>query len=132
MTYTFSKDLDASGDYVYINPFIASFHSKDTFQSLKREYPIDFPYAYALTYMFTLPIPEGYEVEQLPENKNFMFEPLGSSVRCIFAVRGNSLQMVFNYSQNKMFCEAVHYEDLRTYWQYLAEMYDSVVVLKKL
>jgi hypothetical protein len=61
-----------------------------------------------------------------------MFEPLGSSVRCIFAVRGNSLQMVFNYSQNKMFCEAVHYEDLRTYWQYLAERYDSVVVLKKL
>ena len=131
MKYTFSKDLDTSGDYVYINPFIATFHSKDTFQSLKREYPIDFPYAYALTYMFTLPIPEGYAVEQLPENKSFTFGPMGSSVRCIFAVRGNSLQMVFNFSQNNTFCEAVHYEDLRTYWQYLAEIYDSVVVLKK-
>ena len=131
LTYTFSKDLDLSGDYIYINPFITAFHSKDTFQSLKREYPIDFPYTYALTYMFTLPVPEGYAVE-LPENKSFKFEPMGSSVRCIFAVRGDSIQMVFNYNQNNLFCEAIHYEDIRTYWQCLAEMYDSVIVLKKL
>ena len=131
-TYSFTKDLDVAGDYIYINPFMYAFHSKDTFQSLKREYPIDFPYAYNITYLFTLNIPEGYAIDQLPENKTFKFEVMGSTVRCIFGVTGNTLQMVFNYGQNSMFCEAVHYEDVKTYWQYLAQMYDAVVVLKKL
>ena len=44
-SYTFTKDLDATGDIIYVNPFLDSFHSKDAFQSLTRDYPIDFPYA---------------------------------------------------------------------------------------
>ena len=129
--YSFYKDLDTAGDYVYINPFLMDFHSADTFQSLKREYPVDFPFTYAITYLFTFTIPEGYAVDQIPENKNLKFEPLGSSVRCISAIRGNTVQVVFNFTHGKMFCDAIHYQDLRTYWQYLAEMYDAVVVLKK-
>ena len=107
------------------------FHSADTFQSLKRENPVDFPFNYAITYLFTFTIPEGYAVDQLPENKTYKFEPLASTVRCISAVRGNTVQVAFNFTHGKMFCEAIHYQDLRTYWQYLAEMYDSVIVLKK-
>jgi hypothetical protein len=129
--FTFYKDLDTAGDYVYINPFLAEFHSADTFQSLTREYPVDFPFTYAITYLFTFTIPEGYAVDQLPENKTIKFDPLGSTVRCISAVRGNSVQIMYNFTLGKMFCEAVHYQDLRTYWQCLAEMYDAVVVMKK-
>ena len=130
--YTFMKDLDVAGEYVYVTPFIEAFHSKDTFQSLKREYPIDFPFPYSLTYRFTLTLPEGYTVDQLPENRNFKFDPLGLSVRCISAVQGNGIQVVYNFTQAKTFCEAVHYPDVRTLWQYLAEMYESMIVLKKL
>lgn len=130
--YTFTKDLDLAGEYVYIYPFIEEFHSKDTFQSLTREYPVDFPFPYSLTYRFMLALPDGYAVEQLPENRNFKFEPLGISVRCISAVQGNGIQVVYNFTQNETFCEAVHYPDVRTLWQYLAEMYESVIVLKKL
>jgi hypothetical protein len=126
------KDLDVAGEYVYVTPFIEAFHSKDTFQSLKREYPIDFPFPYSLTYRFTLTLPEGYAVDQLPENRNFKFDPLGLSVRCISAVQGNGIQVVYNFTQTKTFCEAVHYPDVRTLWQYLAEMYESMIVLKKL
>ena len=129
--FSFYKDLDAAGDYVYINPFIMDFHSADTFQSLSREYPIDFPYGYAITYMFALTIPEGYVVDQLPENKTFMFKPISSTVRCTSEVSGNTLMLTYNFTQAKMYCDASDYQDLRTYWQYLAEMYDSVVVLKK-
>lgn len=130
--YTFTKDLDAAGDYVYVNPFLSAFHSKDSFQSLKRECPIDFPFPYALTYLFTLTVPEGYAVEELPQNKTFKFEPIGGTVRCIYAVQGNMIKVVYNYNQIKTFCEAVHYQDLRTFWQYLADMYEGTIVLKKL
>lgn len=132
MTYTFTKDLDSASDLVYVNPFITAFHSKDSFQSITREYPVDFPYPYNLNYLFTMAIPEGYAVEQMPQNMNFRFDPIGASVRCIFSANGNAIQMVFNYSQTKTMCEVSQYEHIRTFWQYLADLYDSVVVLKKL
>ena len=132
MTYTFTKDLDSASDLVYVNPFITAFHSKDSFQSITREYPVDFPYPYNLNYLFTMPIPEGYAVEQVPQSMNFRFDPIGASVRCIFSANGNAIQMVFNYSQTKTMCEVSQYEHIRTFWQYLADLYDSVVVLKKL
>lgn len=129
--FTFYKDLDTAGDYIYVNPFLDRFHSADSFQSIDREYPVDFPSAYAITYLFTFTIPEGYAVDQLPENKSFRFDPIGSNVRCISAVRGNTVQVSYSFTLGKMFCEVAHYKDLRTYWQYLAEIYDSVLVLKK-
>lgn len=129
--FTFYKDLDTAGDYIYVNPFLERFHSADSFQSIDREYPVDFPSAYAITYLFTFTIPEGYAVDQLPENKSFRFDPIGSNVRCISAVRGNTVQVSYSFTLGKMFCEVAHYKDLRTYWQYLAEIYDSVLVLKK-
>jgi hypothetical protein len=129
--FTFYKDLDTAGDYIYVNPFLERFHSADSFQSIDREYPLDFPSAYAITYLFTFTIPEGYAVDQLPENKSFRFDPIGSNVRCISAVRGNTVQVSYSFTLGKMFCEVAHYKDLRTYWQYLAEIYDSVLVLKK-
>lgn len=130
--YTFMKDLDVAGEYIYVNPFIEAFHSKDTFQSLEREYPLDFPFPYSLTYRCMFTLPEGYAVEQIPENTNFKFDPLGVSVRCITAVQGNGIQVVYNFSQNETFCEAIHYPDVRTLWQHMAQMYESMIVLKKL
>lgn len=130
--YKFHKDLDASGDFVYINPFLVKFHSADTFQSLQREFPIDFPFTYSLTYIFTFTIPEGYAVDQIPENRIFKFQPLASTARCSCTVNGNTVQMVYNFSQNKMMCGPEYYQDMRSYWKHLADIYDVVLVLKKL
>lgn len=130
--YKFHKDLDASGDFVYINPFLVKFHSADTFQSLQREFPIDFPFTYSLTYIFTFTIPEGYAVDQIPENRIFKFLPLASTSRCSCTVNGNTVQMVYNFSQNKMMCGPEYYQDIRSYWKHLADIYDVVLVLKKL
>ena len=130
--YKFHKDLDASGDFVYINPFLVKFHSADTFQSLQREFPIDFPFTYSLTYIFTFTIPEGYAVDQIPENRIFKFQPLTSTARCSCTVNGNTVQMVYNFSQNKMMCGPEYYQDIRSYWKLLADIYDVVLVLKKL
>lgn len=130
--YKFHKDLDASGDFVYINPFLVKFHSADTFQSLQREFPIDFPFTYSLTYIFTFTIPDGYAVDQIPENRIFKFQPLASTARCSCTVNGNTVQMVYNFSQNKMVCGPEYYQDIRSYWKLLADIYDVVLVLKKL
>jgi hypothetical protein len=82
--------------------------------------------------MFTFTVPEGYAVDQIPENKIYKYQPLASTARCTCTVDGNTIRLVYNFSQNQMLCLAEHYQDVRAYWKLLADIYDGMIVLKKL
>lgn len=131
-SYTFTKDLDATGDIIYVNPFLDSFHSKDAFQSLTRDYPIDFPYAYTLSYVMSLEIPEGYVVDQMPESGAVLMPHIGGTLRTVYQLSGNRLMFSYTFNQKSMMGNAADYADIRSYWQYLGNIYDSVIVLKKI
>ena len=130
--YTFEDELTESGDGIYINPFVTRFHSKDSFQSIKREYPIDFPYAYMVNYMFTLDVPQGYEVEQVPENALVKLQGLDATLKLLASVRGSVIMISFSYTQNRMTGLPADYESIREFWQYMNEVYESMIVLKKI
>ena len=130
--YTFEDELTESGDRIYINPFVTRFHSKDSFQSIKREYPIDFPYAYMVNYMFTLDVPQGYEVEQVPENALVKLQGLDATLKLLASVRGSVIMISFSYTQNRMTGLPADYESIREFWQYMNEVYESMIVLKKI
>lgn len=131
-TYTFFKELDATSDVIYVNPFLDRFHSKDSFQSLERAYPIDFPYPYTISYIFSLDVPEGYAVEQMPKNESVSLPHIGGLSRVVFQLSGNRIMVSFTFNQKFMVGNAVDYADIRSYWQYLNNIYDSMIVLKKI
>ena len=116
---------------MYINPFVTRFHSKASFQSITREYPIDFPYPYTVTYMYNLVIPDGYTVEQLPENSLIKFAGLDATVRFMTSVQGSEIAVMFNYTQKKMVGQSGDYAQIREFWQYMNALYESMIVLKK-
>lgn len=130
--YTFEDELMESGDRIYVNPFVTRFHSKDSFQSMSREYPIDFPYANMVNYIFTLEIPEGYEVEHIPENGMVKLQALDATMKLLASVRGSVVMVSFSYTQNKMLGLASEYESIREFWQYMNDVYESMIVLKKI
>ena len=130
--FTYSKTLDSTGEIIYINPFFEKFHSKETFQSPTRDYPVDFPYPYTVKYGFNLQIPEGYAVDQLPQSVLMKLEALDATVRVIAKAAGNIVQISYTYTQNKTLGEVQHYDDIRTFWQILGDIYDSMIVLKKI
>ncbi|MBQ2874578.1 MAG: hypothetical protein IJE85_04695, partial [Bacteroidales bacterium] len=93
---------------------------------------IDFPYPYMINYMFILEIPEGYAVEQMPENALVKLQGLDATLKLLSNVRGQVLQISFSYSQNKMIGLVNDYESIREFWQYLNDTYESMIVLKKI
>ena len=129
--FTFTKDLDASGDMLYVNLYLETFHSKDAFQSLTRTYPIDFPYSYNVTYAFSITIPDGYAVEEMPSSSAVSMPHIGGVLRVIYSVNGNKVLCSFSFNQNSMLGNASDYADIRSYWQHLGEVYSSMLVLKK-
>ena len=132
VSIAYTEAPDNSADMIYINPFFSRFHSKDAFQSLTRDYPVDFPYPYSIRYTYTLTIPEGYAIEQIPGNILLKMEPLDASVKLLTKQMGNKLILSYLYTQNKNLGMPQDYNDIRTFWQHLANIYDTMIVLKKL
>ena len=130
--FTFERDLTATDGRIYVNPFIRRFHSKDSFQSITREYPIDFPYPYGVSYMFSMDIPEGYAVEQVPENALIKFPGLDATLKVMTNVSESEIMLMFNYTQNNMVGQVEDYPAIRALWQYINEVYESMIVLKKI
>lgn len=85
-----------------------------------------------INYMFILEIPEGYAVEQMPENALVKLQGLDATLKLLSNVRGQVLQISFSYSQNKMIGLVNDYESIREFWQYLNDTYESMIVLKKI
>ena len=130
--YSFVNDQGADPSRLYINPFVTKFHSASSLQSIKRDYPVDFPYPYTIRYTFEMPVPEGYMVEQMPDNVQAAHDGLDAVMRLTAKEAGKVIQLLFTYTQNNMIGQVEDYPDIRDFWMFMAERYDSMIVLKKL
>lgn len=129
--YEFIKESDVAGNVIYVSPFVERFHSRDAFQSMTRTCPMDFPFPYNVSYMFTLNVPEGYSVEQLPTIVNVKLKALDATLRFSAQQNAGTVNVVFSYIQNGMTGKAEDYQDIRLLWQQINDIYDSMIVLKK-
>lgn len=131
-TCKFSKDLEATPERVYINPFMIELHSKDAFKSIERTYPIDFPYPHVLNYMIIIPIPEGYAVEEVPSNSIIKLDCIGATMKLMCSANATMIQMVYNYRQDGVVGLPENYADIREFWEHLNKLMDSMIIFKKI
>src|SRR5205085_5707691 len=62
------KLKDEKEDIVYINPMFGEGYKENPFKSAERFYPVEMPYASDETYIFTMILPEGYTIDELPKS----------------------------------------------------------------
>lgn len=129
--YSFTKVLDKAGDMIYVNPFIMSFHNINSFKEPERIYPLDFHHPYTITYVCSLTMPEGYVAEQLPENVSLQMPELGGALRLIVNQQDRTIRVNYTFTQSALWAPASAYAQLRSYWETLAKVYGSTIVLKK-
>ena len=131
VTYTFEKELDDTGDRLYINPFLSTFHSASDFRKEDRKIPVDFPYPENLAYSFVLDIPEGYIVEELPENANLTCPPVKGRLQFQAKNLGRQISVSYRFSMEATQVLPESYQDLRLFWEKAAGIEKSTIVLKK-
>ena len=55
-------------DLIYINPMFGEGYKENPFKSAERYYPVEMPYAIDETYIFSMIVPDGYVVDELPKS----------------------------------------------------------------
>lgn len=133
-TYSFTKESQAEviGDKIYFSPLFFMRDLENPFKLEKREFPIDFGYPSGSKYMINVVIPEGYEVESIPEPVAFSLpDNLGTFKFKITEGANSSVQLMMESDINSSLIPANYYKSIKTFFQEMVDKENEKVVLKK-
>lgn len=133
-SYAFTKESQAEviGDKIYFSPLFFLATSENIFKAEERVYPIDFGYPWKRKIMMNIKLPEGYEVESLPEATAVRLpENLGLYTFNI-SKTPMGISVVMSKEINSSIITPDKYSALREFYKVLVEKEQEKVVLKKI
>jgi len=123
---------EAIGDKIYVSPALFMAMEENVFKTEDRAFPIDFNYARQQSYITNIKIPEGYEIESLPEKLAINLSDNMAQYRFEITLLGDNIKMVLNRKINTHLISADKYLDLKAYYKLIVEKEAEKIVLKKI
>jgi len=128
----FEQEATESGEFLYVKPFLITQYRKSDFPAGERHTPVDFPVLDAMNYVYSLTIPEGYQVEQLPQPVRFRSAGFNAMASCRSGVSPDGvITLQLSYKNSSLQVMASEYENLRAFWEQLCNIFEGTIVLKK-
>ena len=121
-----------AGDLIYFNPILLNRIEQNPFKLKEREYPVDFIYIRDHSYILNLKIPEGYVVEELPENSKVVLPENSASFTYSINQAGQSIQVISKLKINKTSFVSSEYEYLKQYYNLIIDKHAQQIVFKKI
>ncbi|MGZ5191577.1 MAG: transglutaminase domain-containing protein, partial [Flavisolibacter sp.] len=119
-------------DHLYINPLFSEVLHENPFTSTQRLYPVEMPFTTDETYMLTMEVPQGYEIESLPEQMIAKMDEEGSAYFEYRISHSNniiSLRTIMKISRT-LFMPG-EYSTLREFFKIVVDKQKERVVLRK-
>ena len=130
-SFTHENDIEIIGNKIYIKPLLFFTMDENPFKLDQRKYPIDFPFPFKDSYNISIKIPEGYEVEYLPEGTSVAMENNYATFKYLASVTNNNIQLVANLDVNTFFVPADDYALLKDFFRLIIEKETDRIILKK-
>lgn len=130
LSLKFSKNCEAAGDLLIVNPFVLDLLSDAAFRHETREFPVDFSYPENISYVCRIAVPEGYVVDQLPTNCVYK-SPLPSSMTFRASSDGKTVMVQFKFENHAMLALPAAYDEVRKYWTDACAVFNERIIFKK-
>ena len=129
---TISESVIYAGDLIYLSPGVGLLRDSNPFVSPTRKLPINFHYPFIENQVFVYNIPEGYSIQDLPENTSFQM--LDGSGIYSYKVETNDQQLTIavNLVINKILFIPSDYNEIREFFEMLVTKNREKVVFKKI
>lgn len=128
-----NEGIVQTGDNIYLNLFENSYLSENPFKLESRVFPIDFIYPQKRQVILNLDIPEGYAVEEMPQSimTQFNDKAIVYSFRTAPPVNGR-ITIMLSYQVNETLFKAEEYQNIREFFDLIANKQKEAIVLKKI
>jgi len=129
--YEFHLNQEPGASLIYINPMGWSDNRDNPFKAADRKYPVEMPYALDDVYIYSMEIPEGYVVDELPKSAKVSFNTDQGLFEYLIAKEDNMIQLRCRVRLNKAWFPADDYASLRDFYAYVVKKKSEQIVLKK-
>lgn len=130
---TIDDQTTVAGNQIYISPFVTERLEKNPFTLEERTYPVDYGSLKEKIYMAKIVLPEGYEIDELPQSKVLAMP--GGVAKYTYSVShvGNAVNIMSNFQINRNIFGHDEYPILREFYnQVVAKQAEQIVLKKKL
>jgi hypothetical protein len=131
ISYDFKLN-EEKADLIYVNPMFGEAYKENPFKSAERFYPVEMPYASDETYVFTMFVPDGYEVDELPKSMVVKLNEQGDGqFEYRLSQSGNTIAMRSRIQLKRAYYQPEEYEMLREFFNMIVKKQSEQIVLKK-
>ncbi len=128
-----TENVTIVNDKIYVNPFPGHREESNPFVASVRRYPVDFPLPSDVTLITKIAIPDGYEIESLPESSATILPENGGRCSFNFSRTANQVVVTSRTQINKTLFMPEEYPQLRAFYSHiLAKKGEHIVLQKKL
>lgn len=125
------KEDDLDQDIIYFNPMLSEGIKKNPFVSAERKYPVEMPYCLNETYLFSMQIPKGYVVDEIPKSTRVNFFETEGGFEYIINKKDNQIMLRSRLYFNKATFLPDDYEVLRDFFSFIVKKHAEQIVFKK-
>jgi transglutaminase-like putative cysteine protease len=119
-------------DILYINPMFGEGYKENPFKSAQRFYPVEMPYASDETYIFSMIVPQGYIVDELPKSVIVKLNDAGDGqFEYIFSETNGTISMRSRIQLKRAYYQPAEYDLLREFFNLVVKKQSEQIVLKK-
>jgi len=128
-----TMEFDEKSNQIYFNPLQFHFDFLDNpFKSEERSYPVDLGYPKTNIFELRLKLPEGYELESIPENKKIVFKDGIGLCTIIYKKEAQDLFCSVRYKLSSSHFGSEDYQELRYFLNNIVnEHLKNAVKIKK-
>lgn len=127
----FEKILEQAGDMLYVNPMIFKQLVESPFVQTKRVLPVEFDYLYQVNLTCELELPEGYQVEEMPQGSKVKTEDNQLLFNYWISREDRTVYLKYEFQVKAHKLPAEYYAQLQEIWNRAVEKNGALIVLKK-
>lgn len=131
--FSFEKNtsLNLDQDVIYLQPLLFLKLEENPFKKATRQFPVEFSFPYSQQHMVTIEIPEGFVVDEIPEQINMRLPNRGGYYRFLVNVIDNKITLVSTTNIAAIYYPPEEYVAIKELFQAKVDATNGVVVLKK-
>lgn len=132
VSFVAEDQCEQIGNKMYFSPLLFLTATENPFKLETRQYPVDFTYPQSDRYTINLKLPEGYQIESLPESAAMALPNNYGSFRYnVSEIQGN-LQVLVSFDINQSVIPATEYPNLKAYYNQIIQKETEKIVLVKM
>jgi hypothetical protein len=130
-TVEIANHVEEIGNMIYFKPMFFEAITDNPFKLEERNYPIEYPYQRAITYMLNFTIPDGYVLDDKPEDVAVSLPENAATFIFRTTVVGNMVQVLSKYTISQLTYIPEDYEFLKEFYNMMINKHAEQIVLVK-